>query len=159
MQAADFGDLDGLRMAAEMEKRGGAFYTLASRVSRSKSTRDLLTALAADEAVHLQEFTLLYEKEAARGEVRRYPAETGAYLAALAADVAFPKGVVGLKDGVDNPRAILNAAIASEEDSIRFYTEMARATDCEQTRRVFNDIIRQEDGHLHRLQKMLSELK
>lgn len=158
MQAKDFGDLDGLRMAAEMEKRGGAFYKLAARVSRAEAARNLLTSLAADEAIHLQEFTRLYEKEAARDEVRRYPAETGAYLAALAADIAFPEGVVGLNEGIDNPEAILNAAIGSEQDSIRFYTEMAHATGCEQTARVFNDIILQEQGHLHRLQKMLSEL-
>ena len=79
-------------------------------------------------------------------------------VAAMAADIAFPEGVIGLKEGIDNPEAILKSAIASEEDAIRFYTEMAHATACEQTARVFNDIVRQEQGHLHRLQKMLSEL-
>ena len=68
--------------------------------------------------------------------------------------------ISGLYVGVTNDAVnFLNAAIGSEQDSIRFYTEMAHATDCEQTARVFNDIILQEQGHLHRLQKMLSELK
>lgn len=158
MQVYEFNDMEGLRIAAEMEKRGGDFYKLAARVSRSQETKDLLTSLAADEAVHLREFQKLYEKESARVDAVHYPPEKSAYLAALAADIAFPKGVVGMAGSLESPEAILKAAIQSEEDSIRFYTEMEQATDCEQTAGVFNDIIRQEKGHLNRLQKMLSEL-
>ena len=75
MQARDFGELDGIRMAAEMEKRGGAFYRLAARVTRSEATRTLLESLAADEELHLKEFQRLYRREARRGP-ERYPAET-----------------------------------------------------------------------------------
>lgn len=159
MQAKDFSDLDGLRMAAEMEKRGGAFYKLAARVSRAQEARDLLSSLAADEDIHLREFSRLYERESNRDDVQRYPTETGAYLAALAADIAFPEGVVGLANSLDRPEAILEQAIRSEEDSIRFYGELARASGCEDTAHIFNDIIKQEKGHLSRLQKMLSDLK
>lgn len=159
MQMHEFSDLEGLRIAAEMEKRGGEFYRLAVRVSRAQETKDLLTSLAEDEAVHLREFQKLYEKEALRKDAGHYPPEKGALLAALAADIAFPNGVVGMAGSLENPEAILRTAIQSEEDSIRFYSEMAQATGCEQTAHVFNDIIRQEKGHLNRLQKMLSEMK
>lgn len=157
MQTCPFGDLEGLRIAAEMEKRGGEFYRLAARVSRSQETKDLLTSLAADEAVHLKEFQRLYEK--AESENRDpYPPERATYLSAMAAEIAFPEGVVGLAGKLESPRAILENAIQSELDSIRFYTELTKATDCAPMASVFEDIIRQETGHLHRLQKMLSEL-
>lgn len=157
MQQCPFGDLEGLRIAAEMEKRGGEFYRLAARVSRAQEAKELLTSLAADEAIHLREFQRLYEK--AESENRDpYPPERGAYLAAMAAEIAFPEGVVGLAGQLESPEAILKSAIRSEEESIRFYTELTKATGCAPMASVFEDIIRQETGHLHRLQKMLSEL-
>ena len=157
MQTCPFGDLEGLRIAAEMEKRGGEFYRLAARVSRVQETKDLLTSLAADEAVHLREFQRLYEK-AEQEKRASYVPERAAYLAAMAAEIAFPEGVVGAADKLGSPKAILEHAIQSEQDSIRFYTELTKASDCAPMVSVFEDIIRQETGHLHRLQKMLSEL-
>ena len=157
MQTCPFGDLEGLRIAAEMEKRGGEFYRLATRVSRSQEAKELLTSLAADEAVHLREFQRLYEK--AEAEKRApYAPERAAFLSAMAAEIAFPEGVVGAADKLGSPEAILEHAIQSEQDSIRFYTELTKTTGCEPMASVFEDIIRQETGHLRRLQKMLSEL-
>ncbi len=157
MQTCPFGDLEGLKIAAEMEKRGGEFYRLAAKVSRSPQTKELLTSLAADEAVHLREFQRLYER--AEEENRApYAPERAAYLSAMAAEIAFPEGVVGAADKLGSPRAILEHAIQSEQDSIRFYTELTKVSGCQPMVGVFEDIIRQETGHLHRLQKMLSEL-
>ena len=157
MQTCPFGDLEGLKIAAEMEKRGGEFYRLAAKVSRSQEAKELLTSLAADEAVHLREFQRLYEK--AESENRSpYVPERAAYLSAMAAEIAFPEGVVGAADKLGSPKAILEHAIQSEQDSIRFYTELTKTSGCEPMVSVFEDIIRQETGHLHRLQKMLSEL-
>lgn len=158
LHACGFGDLDGLRMAAEMEKRGGEFYRLAARVSKAEDTRTLLNSLAADEAIHLREFQRLYERELEKKSASAYAPEMSAYLSAMAAEIAFPGGVVSLAGQLESPESILKSAIKSEEDSIRFYTGVAQATACEQTARVFYDIIRQETGHLHRLQRMLAEL-
>ncbi len=158
MHTGGFGDLDGLRMAAEMEKRGGEFYSLAARVSKKSETRALLTSLASDEAIHLREFQRLYERECQKTDSCGYAPEMSAYLSALAAEIAFPGGVVSLAGHLESPESILKHAIRSEEDSIRFYSGVAQATSCAETARVFQDIIRQETGHLHRLEKMLSEL-
>ena len=157
MQTCPFGDLEGLRIAAEMEKRGGEFYRLAARVSRSEEAKELLTSLAADEAVHLREFQRLHEKAEAENRAP-YAPERAAYLSAMAAEIAFPEGVVGAADKLGSPEAILKHAIQSEQDSIRFYTELTKTSGCEAMVGVFEDIICQETGHLHRLQKMLSEL-
>ena len=68
------------------------------------------------------------------------------------------RSVFRAADKLGSPRAILEHAIQSEQDSIRFYTELTKVSGCQPMVGVFEDIIRQETGHLHRLQKMLSEL-
>lgn len=158
MQKCAFSELEGLRIAAEMEKRGGEFYALAARVTRCEKTRELLRALAADEAIHLKEFQKLYQRELDRKDRQVHSGESGALLSALAADIAFPKGVVSLAGRLENQRAILEYSIQSEQDSIRFYTALAEDEACEENARIFEDIIRQEHGHLIRLQKMLADV-
>ena len=61
MQTA-FTDLEGLRIAVEMEKRGEDFYRRSAKVSKSKETVSLLGRLADDEVVHAREFERLYDR-------------------------------------------------------------------------------------------------
>lgn len=152
-----FSDLEGLRIAIEMEKRGEAFYRRAAKVSRDAETIDMLLSLAADEQRHQAEFTRLYNTEQEKGmSDKAYDDETNAYLTAIAADVVFPRGLMALKhEGFENPVAVLNYAIASEKDSIMFYTELTNLTPDEHARSVFAEIIRQERGHMFRLQRNL----
>lgn len=160
MQIHLFSDLEGIRIAAEIERRGGDFYRRAARISRADEARSVLSALASDEETHLREFQRLYEREAANAQSVAYDPETSAYLSAIAADIVFSDGLIGLSksDGLESPRAILEHSIQSEKDSILFYVEMTEATRDEHTKTVFKDIIRQEKMHLARLQRMLSEL-
>ena len=48
--------------------------------------------------------------------------------------------------------------IASEKDSILFYTEIQQRTADDHSREVFGEIVRQERGHLFRLQRRLTQL-
>ena len=51
-----FTDLEGLRIAVEMERRGEAFYRRAAKISKSPETVALLESLAEDEKRHNAEF-------------------------------------------------------------------------------------------------------
>ena len=155
-----FSDLEGIRIAIEMERRGESFYRRAARVSRSKKAVELLEALAGDEQVHRMEFERLYAAESGAGlSDAAYDDETNAYLTAIAADIVFPHGLVGLKDeGFENPAGVLRAAIASEKDSILFYTELQERTSDPHAREVFMEIARQERGHMFRLQRQLERI-
>lgn len=154
-----FSDREGIRIAIEMEARGEAFYRRAARVSRSERMIQLLGALAEDETGHRAEFERLYDSESARLSDAEYDEETNAYLSAVAADVVFPNGLMGLREeGFDNPAAVLKYAIGSEKDSIMFYTEMQSRTCDAHARDVFAEIARQERGHLSRLQRRLVQL-
>ena len=157
-----FSDVEGLRIAVEMERRGEDFYRRAARVSRTQETVSLLNALADDETMHCREFQRLHDLACARrdkcGE-ETYDDETNAYLSAIAADLVFPGGLMALREfGFENPRAVLTTAIASEKDSILFYTELAAHSRDEDARKTFEEITRQERGHLARLLKKLAAL-
>ena len=155
-----FSDTEGLRIAVEMERRGENFYRRAARVSRTPETVAMLNALADDEVLHGREFTRLLEAAIARleGSDERYDDETSAYLTAIAADVVFAKGLMALRQvGFEDPRAVLAYAIASEKDSIMFYTELAQHAHDVQAKAVFAEITRQERGHLTRLLNKLED--
>ena len=113
-----FSDLEGIRIAIEMERRGEAFYRRAAKVSKSQDTVDLLLALAEDERHHQAEFERLLRAETERGMTDKpYDDETNAYLTAIAADIVFPKGLMALKnEGFETPEAVLVYAINSEKD-------------------------------------------
>lgn len=156
-----FSDVEGLRIAVEMERRGEDFYRRAARVSRVDETVALLNSLAEDERLHGREFQRLHDLAAGRKDGREevYDDETNAYLSAIAAEIVFPGGLMALRQaGFEDPRAVLITAIASEKDSILFYTELAlRARDAE-ARAAFEEITRQERGHLARLLSKLAAL-
>lgn len=155
-----FSDQEGLRIAIEMERRGESFYRRAARVSKSQETIEMLLSLAADEQHHRAEFERLYAQEVASGlSDKAYDDETNAYLTAIAAEVVFPKGLMGLREeGFENPEAVLQHAIASEKDSILFYSEMQERTSDEHAKEIFEEIVRQERGHLFRLQRRLNQI-
>ena len=155
-----FSDLEGIRIAAEMERRGESFYRRAAKVSKSEETVNMLLSLARDEQMHRAEFERLYAEEEQKGMSKKaYDDETNAYLSAVAAEVVFPKGLVALMDsGFENPEAVLRYAIASEKDSIMFYTELMVHASDEHARDVFCEITRQERVHLFRLQRQLNHI-
>ena len=156
----DFNDLEGLRIAIEMEKRGEALYRKAARVSKKRELIDMLASLAADHVVHAAEFTRLYnEALARRGDHASYGEEASAYLSAVAADIVFPGGLMALREeGFDDIRAVLDYAIASEKDSILFYSELARLSSDTEARKTFIEIAEQERGHMRRLCRQRAEL-
>ena len=157
-----FTDIEGLRIAVEMERRGEDFYRRAARVSRTAETVALLNALADDEKMHGREFQRLHDLACARRDAgceECYDDETNAYLSVIAAEIVFPGGLMALRQtGFEDPRAVLITAIASEKDSILFYTELSHHSRDEEARKVFEEITRQERGHLARLLNKLAAL-
>lgn len=162
MENLRFSDLEGLRIAAEMEQRGGEFYRRASRIAKDPRALALLNELAADEKAHELEFQKLFDQRALGREDEEeqyYSEEASLYLSAIAADIVFAGGLSGLaKDrGFENPAEILAYAIGSEKNSILFYSEMIVQARNQETRLAFQEIVRQEKFHLGKLQSMLMQ--
>ena len=161
MQVYDFNDLEGIRIAVEMERRGRDFYDAAARVAKSEQMREMLKKLKAEEIVHMQQFGRLHEREQQNAAaVKPYSRETSAFLTALAADIVFSNGLVavGVKGGFEDPVIMLEEAIASEQDSIDFYSTMEREADDEHAKEIFREIIAQERSHQERLRAQLKKL-
>lgn len=154
MDAYLFNEKEGLRIAAEIERRGLGFYEHARRVTKSSAVKALLDDLIEDERGHLNEFARLSEAHPGGGE---YDMETNIYLSAIAADIVFSGGLSALAegDGLESTISILKYSIASEKDSILFYQALIEKIAGEDTRNVFREIIRQEMVHLSRLQAQL----
>lgn len=156
MQIHAFNDIEGLKIAVEMERRGEVFYRKAARLSDHPGTVAMLYQLAADEAVHRNEFEKLIAKTTVFSEM--YDEETNAYLSAVAADVVFPEGLMALRHtGFSSPEGVLLEAIQSEKDSILFYSELAAHAYGQEAKGMFEEIVRQERRHMRLLQKRLAE--
>lgn len=161
MQVYDFNDLEGIRIAVEMERRGRDFYDAAARVARSEQMREMLKKLKAEEVVHMQQFGRLHEREQGNmAAAKPYSRETSAFLTALAADIVFSDGLVavGVKGGFDDPAVMLREAIESEQESIDFYTTLERETEDDHAKEIFREIIAQEQSHQERLRAQLNKL-
>jgi len=162
-----FNDLEGLRVAVEIERRGFEFYTRAMKLSADPDARAMLRHLAQEEQEHLSAFDALYKQAAERADQLGMPADYGmessAFLSALAADVVFPGGLSAFARGYgfDDPFALLMQAIQAEKDSILYYWECMMITKDPLARDTFHNIIAQERDHLMDLQgemvKMLAE--
>jgi len=153
-----FNDREGLRIAMEMERRGEDFYRKSARISKNPATVAVLNQLADDEALHRAEFERLLRGVTLSEET--YDQETNAYLSAIAADVVFSEGLMALKQhGFDSPQGALLEAIQSEKDSVLFYSELAAKAADDNARRIFDEIIRQEKGHMRLLQMRLANIE
>lgn len=163
MQTHDFNDLEGIRIAVEMERRGRDFYDAAARVAGNASMQELLRTLRTEEEIHMGQFRRLYERERARmtKAPAPYSAETSAYLTAVAADVVFSEGLVavGVKGGFQDPEVMLQEAMASEQQSIDFYRTLAGVTQDAHAAGIFREIIEQEQRHLERLNLQLKKYR
>ena len=150
-----FNDLEGIRIAIEMERRGRDFYGAVAKMAQNAP----LEVLRAEENAHMNQFRRLYdlEQELLSGD-EAYSAETSAYLTAVAADIVFSDGLVsvGVRGGFSEPQVILAESIRSEQQSIDFYRALSETTRDAHAACVFREIIAQEQMHLERLRGQLS---
>lgn len=156
-----FNDLEGLRIAVEMERRGVEFYRRAARLTKSEGIAQMLEELAAEEEEHQRDFGKILGDQCTGRSAEAavcYSSETSAYLSAIAADIVFPGGLmeVGRRGGFDSLPAILTTAIDSEKNSILFYSELKELTGDEGAKSAFGSVISQEKVHLARLQEQLN---
>lgn len=162
MNGQTYRDLEGLRAAAEIEKRGWTLYRHAMRISQSSEAKALLQRLADDEEAHRVEFLRLCQEALDGLDQTEDPSahpEQAAMLSATAADVVFPGGLVrlGLEEGFDDLSGILRHSIKAENDSIIFFSKLIKESKCEAIRRALAKIVQQELGHLQELNEMLAK--
>ena len=156
-----FNDIEALKIAIEIEKRGAAIYSRALRIARNDEVKATLKELYEEELQHAAVFSAMCDQAVEHSDdAEYYPPEASMFLSAFAAEIAFPGGLMKLAtdNGLDDPRVVLEQAIQAEKNSILFYTEIIAVSQNEELKKYLGSVIREERSHLMGLLTQLRDL-
>ena len=146
-----FNDIEALKISREIELRGADIYARALKLARNDDVREMLSRLHGDELQHAAVFEELSRQALEHAEEDEfYPPEASMFLAAFAADIAFPGGLMKLAsdEGLSDPRVVLEQAVQAKKNSILFFQEVIEASSNATLRKYLGDIVREERSHL-----------
>lgn len=148
--------IDGLRVALEMERRGRSLYLRAQQYTDNAALKELLAMLASDEARHHAQFSAMLDIF----EVPVLDEESNALAAAKVADFFFPGGLMqmAMEGALTSCDALLEEAMSTEQDSINFYETLMSYVDNEDTKAILSVIIDEEKGHFEVLKERKKNL-
>lgn len=165
MAQSTFNDLEALRVAIKIERRGERFYNLAAdKLSdENEEAAAMLKRLAREEVKHAEVFQNLYD-EAFKNkddfdDTYLFEPEVAAYFNNIVSSLVFPSDerqdeLIADIDGVEDA---IRLGIQAEKDSILFYTEMIAESKYEEAKKVFKKLLTQEKRHLQELQDLLEQ--
>lgn len=157
-----YSDLEGLRIAVEIEARGREFYREALEQAKGQNEKDLFMLLMNEEIHHYTAFSNIFEqlkgKKEAHTEEYLFDPEVSRYLTVLAETHVFPemdkaKAVIAELKTV---KAILQLAMQAEKDSVLFYDELAKHAKFTDAREVFALLKAEEQTHVVKIREMVS---
>lgn len=158
-----FSDLEGLRVAVEIEARGREFYRQASEQAKQPEHRELFQWLMGEELTHLERFTAIYNdintRKEAHSEEYLYDPEISRYLTVIAEHHVFPKQeeapakIAELK----SVSAILHTALQAEKDSVLFYDELAANAKFPDAKAIFKQLKAEEQAHVVTIREKLNQ--
>ena len=159
MEKKLFTELEGLRVAIEIEKRGHEFYNQAYSQAQKDEHKELFLLLRDEETDHKAKFQKVFDKvqeNKAECDVS-FDIETSAYLSALASVHVFPKAEAAAEtiSKLKTIDAILAVAMQAEKDSILLYDELAGKSKSEEARKVFAALKAEEQQHVVKLREMI----
>jgi rubrerythrin len=143
-----------LQFAINMEEEGIKFYEKWASNSKG-NVRETLNRLAADETEHASYFKCLYEGLKEKPEVDYlFEEEVIAYFKTYASSaVAFNREQVKL----NSVRDALEEGMLTEKKSIDYYQSLLKYSK-DSTKEILEKIIKEEESHLHILEKLLPEV-
>ncbi len=159
MLKESFNSIEVLEMAKDIEKRGLEFYQFQARRTDNQEIEELFLKLAGDEQDHYERFEML--EQAVRDKTGEeaeyvYDEEVSAYLNSLVEFSVFP-AEAEVEEDFAGSREVIEMAIRAEKDSILFYSELLPYNK-EETKKVLNQLIKEEKQHLLDLMKLRSGL-
>lgn len=156
-----FSDLEGLRVAIEIEARGKAFYHQAYEQAVHQEHKDLFLFLMNEEAQHLDLFTQIFtavsERKEAHSAEYLFDPETYRYLTVLAESHIFPpeSQASGKIAELKSVKSILHTAMQAEKDSILLYDELSRNAKFPDARKIFARLKIEEQSHVVKIREMI----
>ncbi|MFY9176705.1 MAG: ferritin family protein [Caldicoprobacterales bacterium] len=160
-----FNDLEALKIAMDIERRGEKFYTAAANKLDGDEIKKILMDLAAQEKEHEKTFKVLYREAASQedkfDDTYLFNPEVSAYLSAMVETAVFPSDeeLDGIIRNINDAEDALMLGIQAEKDSILFYTEMIIYSKLVEAKDAFRKLLNEEKKHLIDLQKKLQEIR
>ncbi len=159
MLQESFNSIEVLEMAKDIEKKGLEFYQFQAQRTDNQEIEELFLKLAGDERDHYERFEML--EKAVRDKTGEeaeyvYDEEVSAYLNSLVEFSVFP-AEAEVQESFTGSREVIEMAIRAEKDSILFYSEML-PYNREATKKVLNQLIKEEKQHLLDLMKIRASL-
>jgi len=151
-----YSGLEIVEIAVRIEENGHDFYIAAAGMFRELTgTRDLFLDLAEKEIQHIAIFQKLAEKfEPENFDFSKE--EASGYISNLADTHIFGRKDAGveLAKKIRSPKEALEAALRFENDSVAFYTELAKRTHSD-SKRLIQHIIEEEKEHAADIRRFL----
>jgi len=157
-----YNDLEGLRIAVEIEARGREFYRQAYEQATAQAQKDLFLLLMNEEIHHLTAFTDIFNKvkvtKEAHSDEYLFDPEVSRYLTVLAESHVFPQTdkarqvIAELK----TIQAILAVAMQAEKDSVLFYDELANNARFPEAKKIFIQLKAEEQAHVVKIREMIN---
>ncbi|TWH51816.1 ferritin family protein [Sporomusa sp. KB1] len=157
-------DLEGLRIAMNIEKRGFNFYQKAYNKFNDTQAKALFKILMEEEQEHLSTFTEYFNRIEACKEAHSaeylFDAETSKYLTVLVESHVFPteqdaERIINELATVGN---IIKLALGAEKDSILLYDELAKCSKFEDAKTVFLKLKGEEQRHVTEISHKLKQI-
>lgn len=160
-----FNDLEALKIAVDIEKRGERFYIMAANKVDDKEVKDMLLDLASKEREHADTFESLYNNAISGKEkfddTYLFEPEISAYLSAMVHTAVFPSDEKQdqVMANVNNVEDVLLLGMQAEKDSILFYTEMVIHSRLVEAKEAFRKLLAEEKTHLIELRAKLKKIR
>jgi rubrerythrin len=142
--------LAALQMAIQTEIDGYSFYVKFAQQTEDADARVMFERLARDELMHLE---LLQSTKATFEETGEWAEYEGLSLDVVEGAPIFSRERVEQNlVGYTSDLSALRMAYLIEKDAVDFYTRAAEGTDDPNGRRMFQDLVKMERGHLDLLE-------
>ena len=157
-------DLEGLRIAMDIEGRGYHFYQGAYDRFKDAKVRAIFKMLRDEEEVHLDTFTRYFEEIGATKEAHEteylFDPEVSGYLTVLAENRVFPaqEDAAAVLERIDDPKGVLQLALEAEKNSVLFYAELVECSKFEKARIIFEKLKKEEQAHVVKITRQIQAL-
>ena len=157
-------DLEGLRIAMDIEGRGYHFYQGAYDRFKDAKVKAIFKMLRDEETVHLDTFTRYFEEIGATKEAHEteylFDPEVSGYLTVLAENRVFPaqEDAAAVLERIDDPKGVLQLALEAEKNSVLFYAELAECSKFEKARIIFEKLKKEEQAHVVKITRQIQAL-
>lgn len=160
-----FNDLEAIKIAIDIEKRGERFYTAAANKLQDSEVKKMLLDLAQQEKDHADTFERLYSSAIGSkdkfDDTYLFEPQISAYLTAMVQTAVFPSDekLDEIMENINKVEDVLKLGIQAEKDSILFYTEMIMYSKLVEAKEAFRRLLKEEKVHLVDLQTKLLEIR